>query len=60
MEQYKISEIDAQKIAMEWALHKLGHGFNYYSTAEALLADFLPKYNGAMGAIKQYNQSIDS
>lgn len=60
MVQYKIPESDTSKFAMEWAISRLGHGLNYYSTADALLNDFLPKYNEAMAAIKQYNQSTDS
>lgn len=57
---YKISESIAQKLATEWATEKLGHRLGYYSTADTMMADFLPKYNEAMEAIEKYNQSLDS
>ena len=58
--QYKISDSTAQKLATEWALQKLGHSLGYYSTADALMGAFLPKYNEAMEAVEKYNQSADS
>lgn len=58
--QHKIPESAAQKLAVEWALQKMEQRLGYYSTADALMDAFLPKYNEIMDAISKYNQSADS
>lgn len=60
MAQHKISESNASKFAMDWALQRLGHRLDYYTSADTMLKEFLPKYNEAMDAIHRYNQSVDS
>ena len=60
MKQYKVPESDVIRISLDWAIRSAGHDLSYYSTGKSLLDSILPKYNEAMEAFKQYNQSAES